>query len=187
MCRAMAMTAVVGIASPWSGQAQARPAVKPRPEIAHCLKAAAQRYGVNPTLLKAIAWVESGFNPGALNLGNADGTRDIGLMQINSRWLPTLRRWAITEQAISDPCVNAQVGAWILAENFARMGVNWEAVGAYNAASAHKRRAYAWKVYRAYQVFAQTGASDGKDLVTTVPTVSQIADSSLYQPGGAHE
>jgi soluble lytic murein transglycosylase-like protein len=183
----MAMTAVLAIASPWSGQAQARPVVKPRQEIAECLRAAAHRYGVNPTLLKAIAWVESGFNPGALNLGNADGSRDIGLMQINSRWLPTLRRWAITERAIEDPCVNAQVGAWILAENFARLGVTWEAVGAYNTASAHKRRAYAWKVYQAYRVLAQTGASDGMALVAARPAASPIAASSLYQPGGPNE
>ena len=112
-----------------------------------CWMKAATRYQVNPTLLHAIARTESGVNSRAVGY-NRNGSRDIGLMQINSGWLPTLARHGITEQDLFDPCTNLRVGAWILAHNFARLGYTWEAVGAYNAVSADARRAYIHKVRR---------------------------------------
>jgi len=134
---------------------------EPSAQVAQCLRSAAQKFQVDSSLLKAIARVESNFNPRAVNAANGNGTRDVGLMQINSTWLPTLRRWNITEQDLFNPCTNAEVGAWVLASNFSNMGPSWEAVGAYNARSLHKRRAYAWKVYRAYQENLQLPAPVG--------------------------
>ena len=110
-----------------------------------CWEDAAARYQVNSTLLHAIARTESGLNPRAVGR-NRDGSRDIGLMQINSWWLPTLARHGIREQDLFDPCTSIHVGAWILAHNVARYGYTWEAVGAYNAASPQLREAYAAKV-----------------------------------------
>jgi soluble lytic murein transglycosylase-like protein len=115
-----------------------------------CWQEAAQRYGVDAALLYAIARTESGLNEGALN-HNANGSTDIGLMQINSSWLPRLQRYGIDAVALMDPCTNIHVGAWVLAQNLRALGANWEAVGAYNAHSSHKRIAYAWKVYRNLQ------------------------------------
>ena len=112
-----------------------------------CWDDAAARYQVNPTLLHAIARTESGVNPRAIGR-NRNGSRDIGLMQINSGWLPTLARHGITEQDLFDPCTNLHVGAWILAHNFARLGYTWEAVGAYNAVRPDARRTYIDKVRR---------------------------------------
>ncbi len=112
-----------------------------------CWDDAAARYQVNATLLHAIAHTESGVNPRAIGR-NRNGSRDIGLMQINSGWLPTLARHGITEQALFDPCTNLHVGAWILAHNFARLGYTWEAVGAYNAVRPDARRTYIDKVRR---------------------------------------
>ena len=54
-----------------------------------CWEAAAVRYGVSSELLFAIARTESALDPQAVGR-NRNGTRDIGLMQINSAWLPTL-------------------------------------------------------------------------------------------------
>ncbi len=88
---------------------------------------------------------------------NRDGSRDIGLMQINSSWLPTLASHGIAEYHLFDACTSIHVGAWILAGNVSRLGYTWEAVGAYNARSAPLRRAYAQKVHR--ELIATTTAS----------------------------
>ena len=110
-----------------------------------CFNLAAERYNVSSVLLQAIAQQESGGRAHAVGF-NPNGTRDIGLMQINSSWLPTLARHGIAERDLYDPCVNTLVGAWILSNNFARLGYTTQALGAYNAASPHKRERYAQQV-----------------------------------------
>ena len=112
-----------------------------------CWEAAAVRYGVSSELLYAIARTESGLNPQAVGR-NGNGSRDIGLMQINSSWLPTLASHGINERDLFEPCINIHVGAWILAGNVSRLGYTWDAVGAYNATRPALRRAYADKVRR---------------------------------------
>lgn len=112
-----------------------------------CFELAAQRYRVPVTLLKAIAIQESGGRANAMNR-NPNGTYDIGMMQINSAWLPTLARHGISAQHLLDPCVSTLVGAWILSNNFARLGYTTQGLGAYNAASPDKRERYARQVLR---------------------------------------
>ena len=112
-----------------------------------CWQEAGSRYQVDPALLHAIARTESGLNPAAINR-NRNGSIDIGLMQINSAWFPTLAKYGISTQDVWEPCTNIHVGAWVLAQNMQKLGVNWDAVGAYNATTPAKRTAYAWKVYR---------------------------------------
>lgn len=112
-----------------------------------CWHEAAERYGVDPTLLYAIARTESSLNPRAVNR-NANGSYDIGLMQINSWWLPRLKKHGITEADLYQPCVSIQVGAWILSQNMQVHGQNWNAVGAYNSNNSARRYTYAMKVYR---------------------------------------
>ncbi|OQC18086.1 lytic transglycosylase domain-containing protein [Candidatus Skiveiella danica] len=112
-----------------------------------CWEQAAERYSVSPELLYAIARTESGLDPQAVGL-NRNGSRDIGLMQINSAWLPKLTTHGIAERDLFDPCTSIHVGAWILAGNVQRLGYTWEAIGAYNATNPALRRAYAERVYR---------------------------------------
>ncbi|WP_067271074.1 lytic transglycosylase domain-containing protein [Mitsuaria sp. 7] len=114
-----------------------------------CFVLAGERYGVSPLLLKAIARQESGLNPAAVNR-NTNGSTDIGLMQINSSWLPTLARHGVKEGDLNVPCANILVGAWILGSNFRSMGRTVDALGAYNARDPVKRQAYARQVLRHY-------------------------------------
>ena len=112
---------------------------------ATCFDTAAQRYRVPVDLLKAIALQESGGRAQAVNR-NPNGSYDIGMMQINSAWLPTLARHGISAQHLYDPCVSTLVGAWILSNNFKRLGYNTQGLGAYNAVSPDKRERYARQV-----------------------------------------
>lgn len=90
---------------------------------------------VHADTLRAVAIVESAGNPWAIGtphgavfprtraeaervLGRALRTEpsvDIGLLQINSQWLPRLQ---IAPTSLLDPCINVRVGAAILAANF---------------------------------------------------------------------
>ncbi len=112
-----------------------------------CWEEAATRYQVSSTLLHAIARTESGLNPQAIGR-NTNGSRDIGLMQINSAWLPTLSRYGINERDLFEPCTSIHVGAWILAGNIQRLGYTWDAVGAYNTPNPALARTYIDKVRR---------------------------------------
>ena len=128
------------------------------PTSALCYEQAGWRYGVSPILLQVIAQKESALRPWAVNV-NADGSRDLGLMQINSRWLAVLKSQGISERDLYDPCTSLHVAAWILASNFRTMGLGWEAIGAYNARSADKRMAYASDVLMRLRRLVQQRAS----------------------------
>jgi soluble lytic murein transglycosylase-like protein len=117
--------------------------------FAYCFESAGEYYNIPPRLLWAIAKVESGFRWNALNR-NKNGTYDLGLMQINSRWFPVLKRYGLyDERFIWEPCYNTFVGAWVLRQCIGRYGYNWRAVDCYNKGSKAKDTSvYVWKVYR---------------------------------------
>ncbi|UOB22760.1 transglycosylase SLT domain-containing protein [Pseudomonas orientalis] len=126
--------------------------------LAYCWDEVARRYDFEPQLLQAIAAVESGYRAEAINAANANGTYDIGLMQINSSHLPRLLKLGITEERlVNEPCLSVEVGASILAEFVQRFGYNWTAVGSYNVgpgAGAERdalRLRYAEKVWARYE------------------------------------
>lgn len=125
---------------------------------ATCYEEAAKRYSVSESLLRAIAKVESGNRDArTVENVNANGTKDIGRMQVNTGWLPTLSRYGIGEKELRDECTSIHVGAWIIRSNINKKGLNWDAVGAYNVGCKGlsesdcktRRNRYAWKVYRA--------------------------------------
>lgn len=110
-------------------------------------KSVAQRYGVSDRVLYAIAKQESALNPAAFNR-NTDGSYDIGLMQINSRWLPRLAKYGITATHLWDSCINLHVGAYILAESVKRHGNTWQAIGSYHSSTPWRRDRYAHAIFR---------------------------------------
>ena len=162
------------------------PAIADSSAPASCWEQAAQRHQVNPHLLVAIAEVESGLRPASIGR-NTNGSIDIGLMQINTLWLPELRRHGIEARDLLDPCVSVHVGAWVLAQKMRAYGNTWTAVGAYNAGSAVLRERYARKVAQALVRRAgaagptpSTATFDGALLAKREPragtTVSQLAE-----------
>jgi hypothetical protein len=112
---------------------------------AFCFEEAGKMYGINPALLQSIARVESGLDSKAVN-ANKNGSTDLGLMQINSAWIETLRLNG--NELLSDPCYNVKTGAQILKGCIDRWGYTWKAVGCYNAVTESKRAGYSWKIYR---------------------------------------
>lgn len=120
--------------------------------IANCWLAAATAFEPNlpPALLYAIAQTESALNPHAVEFPR-NGTRSIGVMQINSIWFKHLAAVGIAERELYDPCINIHAGAWILSQEVKRYGYSWEAIGAYNAGP-YDARTRSWKLkhYRAY-------------------------------------
>lgn len=112
-----------------------------------CTDFAARHYGVPEALLQALARQESGGRANAIH-HNTNGTRDIGLMQINSSWLPLLARHGLREQDLWDPCVNTLVAAWLLSDNFRRWGYTYRALGAYHSPDPQRQWRYARQVLR---------------------------------------
>ncbi|WP_455775482.1 lytic transglycosylase domain-containing protein, partial [Burkholderia stabilis] len=145
---------------------------------ADCLDDAAAFQHVSVSLMRGIAQVESGMNPNAVNT-NTNGTVDIGLMQINSTWLPTLAREGITRESLFDACTNAYVGAWILSQNIRQLGANWNAIGAYNSASPDKRLAYARKVYDAIRTLPD---SPDTPMPILPPSFTPPQQAQTYNP-----
>ncbi|HEU0197436.1 MAG TPA: lytic transglycosylase domain-containing protein [Nevskiaceae bacterium] len=137
--RAATLVALVALALPVAAVA------KP---YAACFATVGNYYHINPLLLEAIAHHESDFNPIALH-HNPNGSWDIGVMQINSSWIPTLRRAGVDpNRLVQDPCLNIAVGGAILALNIHHYGLSWRAVGAYNAVTPWKQDRYAAAIER---------------------------------------
>ncbi len=147
-----------------------------------CWDQAANLHRVNPHLLVAIADVESNHRPVALSR-NRNGTLDIGIMQINSVWLPQLEKYGITSRHLLDPCINVHVGAWILSRNMARFGeTSWRAVGAYNATRDDLRLRYARKVHDRLTKRLAAASRNGSS-PSAVTVTPRIADNQMSPRG----
>ena len=119
---------------------------------AFCFEDAGKQYGVDDSLLETIAVVESNMNPKAFHR-NRNGSFDMGLMQINSVWIETLG--LDREELMSNPCYNVMAGAQILKRCVDQYGLNWNAVGCYNATNLQKRINYSWGIFHKLKVKEQ--------------------------------
>lgn len=89
-------------------------------------------YNIPPLLLKNIAQIESAGNPNAVRI-NDNGTKDYGLMQINSIHLRTLSQWGINEGNIMNPKINIYAGSWLLSRHIKEGGFNLQSIGNYHS------------------------------------------------------
>ncbi|EBW5538429.1 lytic transglycosylase [Salmonella enterica subsp. enterica serovar Pasing] len=142
----------------WSWGVQAAETVNNKYD---CFELAGRDANIDPMLLRAVAWQESGLNyriTGSNALAGFGEGYGYGLMQIDSQHLLFLKKYGITkENLISDICLNIYVGAYIMAVAFNKFGENWKVVGAYNAGfkenskQQERRTLYARKVHATYQ------------------------------------
>lgn len=129
----------------------------PEAGTARCIEEAAARHRVPPSLIRAILSVEGGRSGQAVR--NANGTVDVGPMQINSAWLPALRRMGVTLELLQHhPCANIHFGAWILGRELARVdparldrAAFWRAIGNYHSRTPELNARYAERVWRAWR------------------------------------
>ncbi|MGC9271452.1 lytic transglycosylase domain-containing protein [Acidiphilium sp.] len=106
--------------------------------MASCIEAAASTWHISPLVILILLHVEGG-SLGAVH-PNANGTVDIGPMQINQIWLPTLaRHWRETVPQTyatleNSFCANVVAGTWILHKAIVEAhGHLWRGVAYYHS------------------------------------------------------
>lgn len=96
---------------------------------------------------------ENGRNGQAVR--NKNGTYDLGVMQINTLWLPTLSKYGYTKQDLRfDGCRNVMVGTWILANSLAHGKTIWSGVGDYHSHTANFNLLYRTSVRSYHQALS---------------------------------
>jgi hypothetical protein len=127
--------------------------------LALCIFTAAQTYSVPPSVLLGILSVEGG-RPG-LAVRNTNNTYDLGVMQINTIWLPELSRyWHVSESTAlklvrDDACVNIGVAAWILRVKMNQSGSLYQGIAWYHSATPDLGHSYRQKVLAAMRRYRQ--------------------------------
>jgi hypothetical protein len=138
--------------------------------LAVCIFTAAQTYAVPPSVILGILNVEGGRAGQAVH--NTNNTYDLGPMQINTIWVPTLARyWRVSEGTAlrmvrDDACVNVGVGAWILRTKMNETGSLYQGIAHYHSATPDLGHNYRQKVLSAMQRYRQVRKP--KDLVMDV-------------------
>jgi len=116
-----------------------------------CMAAAAAFYHLPPRVLPSIQVVEGG-RVGSIR-ANANGTADLGVMQINTIWIGPLAAVSrlppdsVAQRLINDPCFNIAAGAAILGTYLLESRGNlMVAIGHYHSHTAPLSSDYAAKV-----------------------------------------
>ena len=99
-----------------------------------------KQYGISPKLLKAIAKVESGEQPGTVG----DDGESIGLFQIQPKWHAQRLKYG---ESLLNPEVNTRIACEILTELMDKYGTLDEVLTAYNCGHDTGSREYANRVY----------------------------------------
>ena len=143
-----------------AGSIVTAPARAEQIHLAPMFQEAARTWGVPAEWTQAIAHVESGLSPWALNIegkglrfdskekalkkakeAEAEGRSfDSGIMQVNNF---CLKKYGIPLEVALDPLANIYLGSWILKQEIDRHGQTWNAVGAYHSPNEDRGRRYA--------------------------------------------
>jgi hypothetical protein len=126
-----------------------------------CMIVVAKLYALPPRVLPSIQAVEGG-RPGTVSV-NTDGSADLGVMQVNTRWIPTLAAYTrlpltvVRARLVEEPCFNIVAAGAIM-----RLYLNethndlMRAIGDYHSHSVMLNRRYQLQVLRAAAMMFQT-------------------------------
>jgi len=129
-----------------------------------CMILVGEFYALPPRVLPAIQMVEGG-RAGMANR-NADGSEDLGVMQVNTRWIALVARVTglpeatVRERLIVEPCFSiAAAGAILRGELDAAGGDLMQAVGNYHSRTPELHEGYRRRVLdAAARLFGSGGA-----------------------------
>jgi hypothetical protein len=132
--------------------AKARPAfpIHAEPEVARCIRQASQGKGWLEKTLWGLRDQEGGW-VGA-EVANSNGTHDLGVLQVNSGWVPQVARLIgrpvgqVRDWLRYDPCFNAEAARWIFLSALGQSHDYWKAIGVYHSPTAWRQRRYALRV-----------------------------------------
>lgn len=116
-----------------------------------CIKQTENISGLHKDVIVAIKIVESGARLDSPIRHNSNGTVDVGIMQTNSIWFPSLQANGIAPYMLNDNCVSIKVAAWMLIKHLKATRDLWEAVGIYHSSTPHLKESYRHKVRQVYQ------------------------------------
>ncbi len=118
-----------------------------------CMALVAQIYSLPPRVLPSIQAVEGG-GPGTVHQ-NTDGSVDLGVMQINTIWLPALARYTqldpatVRDRLLHRPCFNVAAAGLILRTYLDETRGNlMQAIGDYHSHTPLLNQDYQAKVRR---------------------------------------
>ncbi len=127
-----------------------------------CMALVAQIYSLPPRVLPSIQRVEGG-QPGLVRT-NTNGSQDLGIMQINTIWLPFLSSYTRRPQAevrvrlLTGDCYNIAAAGLILRTYLDETGGDLlRAVGNYHSHTPHLNQSYQAKVLRSATDLFQAG------------------------------
>ncbi|MFT8818907.1 MAG: lytic transglycosylase domain-containing protein [Komagataeibacter saccharivorans] len=128
-----------------------------------CMALVAALYHLPPRVLPAIQAVEGGY-PG-LEHPNGNGSRDLGVMQVNTVWLEPLARYTrmpvatVYRRLRDEACYNIAAAGAIMRTHLDRThGILLEAIGDYHSHTPTLNRTYQLQVQQsAARLFATLG------------------------------
>lgn len=105
-----------------------------------------KEYGISYFLMKSIAITENAkFDENAI-MYNTNGTKDIGLMQINTSWKHWMPEAGITNEKLKDVDFNIKVSFMIVDRIIQQHGYSWDSIGRYHSGTPKFKKAWLKKI-----------------------------------------
>lgn len=105
-----------------------------------------KEFGISYFLMKSIAITENTkFDENAI-MYNTNGTKDIGLMQINTSWKHWMPEAGITNEKLKDVDFNIKVAFMIVDRIIQQHGYSWDSIGRYHSGTPKFKKAWLKKI-----------------------------------------